>query len=191
MPTAPEGSTSGPGNYIRASAGSTADAGRVIRFIIALCALVLAVLVIVTTIGASRQNSVQARLQRDGVPVVITVTFCEGVSSGIGQAIVYYHCKGDYTLGGHTYNEVIGGNTAVHPLGQKLQGVAVPGHPALLSTATAVAKKFSRWTPYVTPIVLAAAFIALALVLLVWSRRRTRSPATRQEASTANPVRSL
>ena len=176
MSSPPAASTPEPGNYIRARAGGEVNTRRVLRVLTALCVLVLVVLVIITTLGALNQNSVQRRLQRDGVPVTITVTWCEGVSSGIGQALIYTICRGDYTLDGHRYNEVIGGSRIAHPLGQTIQGVAVPGHPALLSTATAVAKKFSAWTPYITPVVLAAVTVALVLLLWLWPKRRRREP---------------
>jgi hypothetical protein len=185
MSSPPAAPTPEPGTYIRARAGGEVDARRVLRVVMILTVLGLVALVIVTTIGAANQNSVQSRLQRDGVPVKVTVTRCEGVTSGIGQALQYTSCRGDYTLGGHTYNEVIGGNRIGYPVGQTLEGVAVPGHPALLSTATAVAKKFSRWTPYITPLALAAVTAALVLLLWLAPRWRRRAVSKRQLVSQA------
>jgi hypothetical protein len=175
MPATPAGSPSPPTYYIRARAGGEVDARQVGRVLAIIALVVMVAVVIATTVGAANQNSVQTRLQRDGVPVEVTVTGCEGVSSGIGQALIYDICRGDYTFDGHRYNEVIGGNRAAHPVGQKLRAVTVPGHPALLSTADAVARTFSPWTPFITPIALAASTVALALVLIRWSRRR-RAP---------------
>jgi hypothetical protein len=185
MSSPPAPSTPGSGTYIRARAGGEVDARRVLRVVMFLCVVGLVALVIITTIGAANQNSVQSRLQRDGVPVKVTVTQCEGVTSGIGQALQYTTCRGDYTLAGHRYNEVIGGSRVVHPIGQTLEGVAVPGHPALLSTATAVAKKFSSWTPYITPIVLAAVTVVVLLVLLLAPRWRRRAVSKRRLVSQA------
>jgi hypothetical protein len=179
MPTTTPGPTSGEKSYVRASAGSDVDARKVGRFALIVCVLALAGVAIATTVGAARQDSSQTRLQRDGVPVEVTVTGCAGYSSGIGQAVTYYSCRGEYTLAGHRYNEVIGGTRTVHSEGQVLRGVTVPGDPSLLSTATAVAKRFSPWTPYVTPIVLAALAIALALGLLLWPRWRRRADSKR------------
>jgi hypothetical protein len=178
MAVDPAGTPSGQPTYIRARAGGEVDGRRVARYLLAGCTGVMAILVIVTAVGAATQNSVQARLQRHGVPVTITVTGCEGVSSGIGQALIYDICRGNFTIGGHQYNEVIGGNRTVHPVGQTLAGVTVPGDPALLSTRTAVAKRFSRWTPFITPIVLAAVTVVLAVLLgLLWrTTRRRRAP---------------
>ena len=174
MPATPGKLTTEPATYIRARAGAEVDSRQVIRGLTVFCALVLASVVIATTVGAVHQDSNQTRLQRHGVPVNVTVTGCEGVSSGIGQALIYDICRGSYTFDGHRYNAVIGGNRAAHPVGQSLRAVTVPGDPALISTATAAARKFSPWTPFITPIVLTVVGSALIMFLILWSRRRTR-----------------
>lgn len=176
-PTEPTpGPASEPDVYVRGvRARAEANTRTVVRFLIGLTLLILVVVVIVTTLGAAQQDSNQTRLQRHGVPVEITVTRCEGVTSGIGQALNYDVCRGNYTLAGRRYNAVIGGNRVAHPIGQTLAGVTVPGDPGLLSTATAVGKRFSPWTPYITPIILAAVTVVLVLGLLLWSRWRQRA----------------
>jgi len=162
-------------NYVRGQVGGEVDARRVLRGVAALCVAVLVVLVVVTTVGAAHQNSTQSELQRDGIPVKITVTSCAGVSSGIGQSLVYYSCQGSYVVDGHRYNEEIGGNRADHAVGQTLAAVAVRSDPSVVSTASAVAKKFSRWTPYITPVVLAVVTVAFVALLGWLSRRRPRT----------------
>jgi hypothetical protein len=129
------------------------------------------VLTIVTTNGALHQNSVQSRLQHHGLPVTVKVTECTGYSSGIGQAITYYGCRGNYTLDAHTYNEMIGGSRAYHRPGTTVPSVAVPGAPALVAAATSVTRSYSGSTPYATPAGLGVLTVATALLLGRWVRR--------------------
>jgi len=172
MSASPAGPAPGDSSYIRGGGGIEIDTGRAIRFVTAAGVLVLVTLVVALTISAMDQNARQTKLQKRGVPVQMTVTGCVAISSGIGQAIVAYTCRGTYSLDGHQYNEVIGGSTALHQAGQKLDGVTVRGDPGLLSTASAVAQKKSSWSAYVTPIVLGAVAVALALGLVLWPKRR-------------------
>jgi hypothetical protein len=124
------------------------------------------------TVSAATHNSRQTELQQHGVPVEVTVTQCSGFGSGIGETVVSYICRGAFALGGHRYNEVIGGIRSVHPVGQKLQAVTVPSDPGLLTLAGAVAKKHSSWTSYIPPIIVGAVTAALALALVLWPKRR-------------------
>jgi PhnB protein len=177
MSPPPAGSTSEPTPYIRARAGGDVDARKVGRALIALTVLALAGVVVATTIGAAHQNSAQTKLQRFGVPIDVTVVGCVSYGSGIGQGVTYWACRGAYTLDGHVYrSEPIGGNRAFQPAGKTLRAYTVPGDPSLVSAA-AVTKKFSSWTPYITPIVLAVVTVALALGLVLWPRRRRSTQA--------------
>ncbi len=142
--------------------------------------VVLVGLVVALTISTVYHNDRQAKLQRKGVPVQVTVSGCVGVSSGIGQAIVSYTCRGSYSLDGRTYTEVIGGSSALHHAGDKLDGVALRDDPGSLSTTSAVADKK---TSYLTPIVLGLAAVGLALGLVFWPRRSRDIPSP-PEAST-------
>jgi len=174
MSGSPEGPAPGDGSYIRGGGGIEIETGRLVRFVVAACALVLIILVVALTISAVDQNDRQTRLQQKGVPVEVTVTGCVAISAGIGQAIVAYTCSGDFGLDGHRYNEVIGGTTIVHPVGEKLEGITVRGDPGLLSTAEAVDRKRSSWSAYVTPIVLGVAATILILGLVLWPSRQLR-----------------
>jgi hypothetical protein len=176
MPATPTGSTPGDAPYIRAGGGIEIELSRLVRVAIGLCVLLLVGIVVDLTVSAANQNSRQTKLRQQGVPVELTVTGCLGNGSGSGQTVEGYICRGTYTVGGHRYNEVIGGTTVVHPVGQRLQGVAVPGDPTLVSTANGVASKRSSWTPYITPTILGAVAIALALAFFLW-------PAWRRPAS--------
>jgi hypothetical protein len=115
-------------------------------------------------------------LQQHGVPVEVTVTGCVGLASGTGATEAGFNCRGTFTLAGHSYNEVIGGTTDLYPPGTTLQAVAVPGDPALLSTARAVANAHSSWEAFITPGILLAVLL-LAVVVIVWRTRRSRSAA--------------
>jgi hypothetical protein len=166
------GSTPGDAPYIRAGGGIEIEPRRLVRVAIGFCVLVLVGIVIDMTVSAANQNSRQTKLRQQGVPVVVTVTGCLASGSGSGQTVEGYTCRGTYTVGSHRYNEVIGGTTIVHPVGQQLRAVAVPGEPTLVSTADGVAGTRSAWTPYITPTILGAVAIALALALFLWPKVR-------------------
>jgi hypothetical protein len=185
MPATPTGSTPGDAPYIRAGGGIEIELSRLVRVAIGLCVLLLVGIVVDLTISAANYNSRQTKLRQQGVPVELTVTGCLGNGSGSGQTVQGYICRGTYTVGGHRYNEVIGGTTVVHPVGQRLQGVAVPSHPSLVSTADGVAAKRSSWTPYITPAILGVVAVALALAFFLWPTWR-RPPGSRRATDVAS-----
>ena len=163
---------SGEAGYIRGGAGATIDLGRVLQLVLALSIAGLLAAVVVTTVSAGSQNSRADSLRHHGVPVIVTVTGCTGYGSGIAQAVNYYQCTGTFELGGRQYREVIGGQRAQVATGQKLAAVAVPGAPATVTTAASVAKPGSRFAPYITPIVLGAVAVLLAIGLVFLLLRR-------------------
>jgi hypothetical protein len=158
--------------HLRAVRVARVDPGQVIRAIVVVVIVALAASAAALAISAGRDNARATRLQQHGVPVVATVSGCSGTSSGIGMAIEYWECRGTYSLGGQQYNEVIRGSRVHLNPGQTVRAVAVPGAPALLSTAAAAAQQHSPWSSYVTAIVLGAVAVGLAVILVVWSRRR-------------------
>jgi hypothetical protein len=164
-------------SHLRGVRVAEVDPRRVFWVVAAVVLLGLVASTVALTISAARQDARLHRLHHDGVPVEVTATGCVGISSGVGMGIEYWECRGTYTLGGHSYNQVIRGSRAHLENGQKVQAIAVPGEPDLLSTVDAAAKKYSPWTAYVTPIILGAVTVALILGLMVWSilRRRSRS----------------
>jgi hypothetical protein len=170
MSAPPAGSTPGEAGYIRGGGGVEVNTGRLVRFLVVLCVLVLVALTVATAVSAANQNSRAGKLQNAGAPVDVTVTGCVGISSGIAQAIQYYQCRGTYSVGGQRYDEVIGGVRSALPAGQTVHAVTAKGDPALVSTVGA-AKKSS----YAIPIVLGVLAAVLVVGLLVWPRRRRRS----------------
>ena len=177
-PSAP--SPTGDSAYIRGGGGVDVDPHRAVLLIAALCVLALLGTAVAATVSAANQNARIDRLKRSGQPVNVTVTGCLAVGSGVGMGVEYWQCKGDYTLNGQQYNEVIGGSRALLDQGQVVEAVAVPGEPAAVSMAAAVARQRSTWTHYVTAIVLVAAAAVLIFGVAVWSRSRRRAASARR-----------
>lgn len=161
-------------SHLRGVRVAEADPRRVFWVVVAAVLLGLIASTVALTISAAHQDARLHRLHHDGIRVEATATGCVGISSGVGMGIEYWECRATYTLGGHSYNQVIRGSRAHLENGQQVQAVAVPGEPDLLSTVDAAAKKYSPWTAYVTPIILGAVTVALILGLLVWSKLRRR-----------------
>jgi hypothetical protein len=151
------------------------EAGPVIRVIVIAVLLAVLAITIALTISAARENSRVDAVRHRGVPVEVTVTGCQGISSGIGMGIEYWECRGAYSLAGRSYNEVIGGSRALLATGQIVPAVAVPGQPRLLSAAAA--GTHSDWKPYIAPIILGALVVSSGVALLWWSKRRHRKDA--------------
>jgi protein-S-isoprenylcysteine O-methyltransferase Ste14 len=149
------------------------DAGPVIGVVVVVVLLAILAITIALTISAARENSRVDTVRHRGVPVQVTVTGCQGVSSGVGMGIEYWQCRGTYSLDGRSYSGVIGGSRALLTTGQIVPAVAVPGQPHLLSEAAG--GTHSNWKPYIAPIILGALFVAGGVALLWWSRRRHRT----------------
>jgi hypothetical protein len=161
--------------YLRGVRVAKSDSGPVVRVMAVVVIVALAVSAAALAISARHESTRATRLQQHGVPVTATVSGCSGISSGIAMAIEYWECRGTYSLGGHQYNAVIRGSRAHLSPGQTVAAVAVPGEPALLSTAAAAARKHSPWSTYVISIILGVAAVSLAVLLVGWwSRRQSR-----------------
>jgi hypothetical protein len=175
MSASPAGPTPGAGGYIRGGGGVEIRTRRVVDVVAAGCVALLVALVAALSISASHQNAQLTTLRHHGVPVEVTVSGCLGISSGIGMGIEYWQCRGSYALAGQNYNEVLRGSRTLLEAGQQVAAVAVPGQPALVTTAAAVGKSRSAWTPYVAPALLGLAAIAVILGWVLLSRRSRRS----------------
>ena len=159
-------------DHLRGVRVAAVEPRQVKRVVTVVVIVALAASAVALAISAGRDNARANRLQQHGVPVVATVSGCSGISSGIAMAIEYWECRGTYSLGGQQFNEVIRGSRAHLNPGQTVAAVAVPGEPALLSTAAAAAGQHSPWSSYVIAIVLGAVALALVVLLVLWSRRR-------------------
>jgi hypothetical protein len=160
--------------YIRGGAGMAVDTARAVRIVVSFGLVALAVLVILLTVSAFHQNSRLSRLAHHGVPVDVTVTTCLGISSGTGVTEYQFTCRGSFTLDGRTYNEVIGGTSALHQPGAVLQALTIPGDPALLSVTSAVVHRHNSKIVFITPVILLVVLVA-GVVVFVWLLRRNRN----------------
>ena len=192
--------TTGPGTAeqrigrLRGAGVGTVDARRLGRTVVALLMVVLAVLVVVLYVAGARKNAQITSLRQDGVPVVVTVTGCEGQLGGSGSNAAGYTCQGRYRLDGRAYVETIPGDTRLDP-GTRIPAVAVPGDPSLVSPAATVAGERPSATVYVLPSVLLAALLLVGGGAL-WAVRRSaagsgpsggRSTAARPAQAAASP----
>jgi hypothetical protein len=161
------------------------DVRVVARVAVVVCLTALAVTAVVLFLAGLHKNDQINRLRNQGVHVVLTVSGCQGLMGGSGSNLVGYQCSGVFDLGGHRYTEPIPGNTFYSP-GTAVQGVAVPGDPALLSTAAALTTEHTSGKVFILPGALLAVLALTIGTLYVW-RRRGRT-ATVHEPAVASPL---
>jgi hypothetical protein len=167
----PRASTSNaPVNALRGPAVQV-DVTRVTRFITIGSVVVLAVLVVVLFVAAVNKNSKNTLLQREGVPVSVTVTHCVGNLSGSGSTVSGYTCRGTFSLHGHQYDDVIGGLLRLTPAGSTVRGVIDPSDPSILGWFPAVRETQSSVSSFVAPAILLGLLLVI-VPLIVWRARR-------------------
>ncbi len=149
------------------------DSRRAAQAIIAVLLATLAATASVLTVAGADRNAQIDQLRRSGVPVAITVTGCRGDLGGSGSNAAGYTCQGTFRLAGRSYPMSIPGLGHQVP-GSKLRGVAVPGDPALVTTATVLAGARASWRVFLVPVVLWAVLALLASALVLRRRRRRR-----------------
>jgi hypothetical protein len=167
MTATPTGPGPGDSGYIRGAGGVAIDGRKVVLVVVALTTLILAGVTAGLGVSTADQRSRQARLQREGVPVSVTVTSCTAVGSGIAQLITYYDCRGNYQLGGQTYNEGIRGSTTNRPTGQVIQAVADRDDPSDLSIRRIETNRAS----YLSSLVVGALTVLVGAAGFWWWRR--------------------
>lgn len=151
--------------------------GRVAAVLWALCVIVLVAVSVLATVSTANANARAQRLSDHGVPVQMTVTRCLAISSGVGMGIEYWQCRGTYTVGSRTYEEVIGGQRSLLDAGQKIDAVADPDDPSLVSVPGALGRRHSYTLAEVMAGITAAVIVAGAAVAVVARRRRPAPPA--------------
>lgn len=129
------------------------DVRRAGRVVVAICLVALAATVIVLFVAGIQKNAQITLLRQHGVAVEVTVSGCLGLMGGSGSNLAGYECKGTFTLAGRRYSEPIPGSVLYSP-GTRLQAVAVPEDPALLSTLHALATEHTSWRVFILPTVL-------------------------------------
>lgn len=159
------------GDYIRGARGGTVDARRVAWVLAVLALIVVAASTVVLAVATASDRTNAERLHKEGVAVQVTVTGCEGISSGVGMGIEYYDCRGSYVLDGvPVEGALIHGSRSDRPPGQVVQARAVPGDPGSL----ALDGTGGQSTSWVAPIVLGAVAVAGAMALGVVAKRSSR-----------------
>ena len=174
MQVVPPGSEPVPDGYIRGGGGARTDSRRVLRVLAVVVLVGMAALGVGLAVGGARNDSRVNALHDRGVPVEVSVTRCLGISSGVGMGIEYWQCRGTYSLGGRTYERVIGDSRTLLQTGEVVAAVAVPGHPDLLSLHRPPAP--SGLGSYV-PAIVVGSITAVWAAGLVWFRRRARRAA--------------
>jgi hypothetical protein len=144
------------------------------RISLVLVIVVLVGLIVGLTIGGVHRNAQVTRLRDHGVPVTVAVTHCQVLVGGFGADRAGYSCSGAFSLGGHRHDEIIGGTSSFHPVGQSIRAVVDPQDPTLLSTAAAAAVEHPSASVYVIPAILLVALLGLVAFLVV--RRRAAGP---------------
>jgi hypothetical protein len=150
------------------------DLRRVGQLFAALAVLALAAVTAVTFVAAAHRNGQVSALRNRGVPVRFAITGCRGLLGGSGSNVAGFSCTGSYRLGGHRYEEPLPGDSYYTP-GTVLPAVAVPGDPALVTTAAILSGEHTSGKVYVLPAVLLAVLV-LALAVVVLTARRARRP---------------
>jgi len=151
------------------------DPRRAAQVAIAVAMTTLAVLVVVFFVVGLHKNDQITSLKQHGVPVEDTVNGCSGLLGGSGSNPVGYRCWGTFTIGGRRYTKDIPGTVFRAP-GSKVDAVADPDDPGLVTTVSALASEHASPGVFVVPAILlvALALFAGALVLRMRSDRRRR-----------------
>jgi hypothetical protein len=147
------------------------DVRRVSRFITVGSLVILAVLVVVLSLAAANKNAKNTLLQRDGVPVTVTVTSCVGNRLVGGATVAGDTCRGSFNLHGHQYQDVIGGLTQSTSAGSTVRGITDPSDPNILGWFPAVQHAQSSVSSFVAPGILLGVLV-LIFPLVAWRSRR-------------------
>lgn len=150
-------------------------AGRVV-VVLGLLSVVVAALFLVVA-GVQKNDRINA-LQREGVPVQVTVTGCRGLLGGSGSNPVGYSCWGSFTLSGRRYSEGIPGDALLAP-GSQLRMLTIADDPGPLAAPGVVAAARASASVYVLPAVLFGAVVVSVTAAALVLRRRAAQPALR------------
>jgi hypothetical protein len=151
-------------------AGVSVDKRRLIWWGLLVVAVGLLVASVALAVAGSRKNDQINQLRQHGVAVVVTSTSCQGLLGGSGSNGVGYVCRGAFTLDGRRYDENLPGNTLLPP-GTKVDAIAVPSDPGLVTTPAILAGEHASNTAFVLPVVLGVLAVG-AVIVLVFLRRR-------------------
>jgi hypothetical protein len=127
---------------------------------------VFAVIVIVSFLSASNDNSRIERMKNHGISVAVTVTNCAGNIGGSGSNAAGYTCQGSYQVDGVRYVETIGSMTTMAIAGTKVRAVADPQRPSTVELAATVVRSSPSSSVYVVPSLMALLAIVLSLLFI-------------------------
>jgi hypothetical protein len=182
-----DGSSTEPLTTLRGA--SVAVDARVVGGVVVATLLVgLAVASVALFIVGAHRNAQITGLQQHGVPVEDTVSACTGLLGGSGSNPVGYRCWGSFSVDGRRYAEDIPG-TALRASGSKIQAIADPDDPGLVSTPSVLASEHASDGVFILPTVLLAVLVGTVVVLLL--RRRSAGAQTAASASASASVNSL
>jgi len=133
--------------------------------------LVFGVALVVSLLSVANDNARIDRMKADGIPVMVTVTGCNGNLGGSGSNGAGYTCRGTYSIGHTSYHEQIGSMTTFAATGTPVPGVVDPSHLGSVVLASAVTSSQSSTWAYLRPGLLAVALVILLLAFLRVVRR--------------------
>jgi len=173
MPTPESKARRAPGNdqpTVRRGGTVDVNARRIGRVAMAVILAGLAVLTVVLYVAGAHKNSQINELRQHGVHVHVTVTGCQGLLGGSGSNEAGFTCKVALTMDGHRSVVTLPGSSFYRP-GTRLNAVAVPGDPALISPPRTVASEHASGRVFILPTVLLLVLLAV-VALLLFRRRR-------------------
>jgi len=132
---------------------------------------VFAVVLVVSFLSVTNDNARIDRMKTRGIPVTITVTSCIGNIGGSGSNSAGYTCRGDYTVGGATYRELIGSMATFFATGTTVRGVVDPSHHGTVVLSSAIRDSSASPSRYVAPGLLSIVLVTLTLALRRVARR--------------------
>jgi hypothetical protein len=132
---------------------------------------VFAAVLVVSFISATSDNARIERMKNHGIPVTVTVTNCTGNIGGSGSNAAGYTCRGDYSVDGTTFHELIGSMSIFSVSGSKVRGVVDPSHHSTVVLSSAIRTSVSSTRAYLRPGLLTFLFVALSLTFLRVARR--------------------
>lgn len=148
------------------------DGRRIRTAVVIAFTAVLAALAVSLFIAGARKNEQITRLQRSGIPVVVTVTGCRGLLGGSGSNAAGYSCRGSFILRDHRHVDAIPGDIDRRP-GTTVHAVTVASDPGLLATTSQLSAEKASTGVFLLPSVLALV-LALVVLFVLLVRRRSR-----------------
>lgn len=162
-----------PDDRVASLRGPTAiSIGRKSKLFAGAIGLILqAAVLVVSFLSVTNNNARVDRMKAHGIPVTVTVTNCRGNIGGSGSNSAGYTCRGDYTVNGISYHELIGSMATFSAPGTAVRGVADPSRHSTVVLSSAIKSSKASNGAFIPFGLLAIVFVALTLVFLRVARR--------------------